>query len=112
MRRDDSERERGAPRGGRGGAGGRRGGGRDPEGRPVVQGRPRKTAEELDAEMTDYWGPGTVAPNAGGAMQGQGQNGFEKSNGAQTGVADANAGGSAGVTAPAAALDDDIDMIE
>ncbi|KAK8155335.1 hypothetical protein BKA80DRAFT_313348 [Phyllosticta citrichinensis] len=42
----------------------RRGGGRggrprgDDDGRPVVQGRPRKTQEELDAEMEDYWGVG------------------------------------------------------
>lgn len=28
----------------------------DEEGRPLVGGRPRKTAEELDAEMNDYWG--------------------------------------------------------
>lgn len=28
----------------------------DDEGRPLVGGRPRKTAEELDAEMADYWG--------------------------------------------------------
>jgi len=28
---------------------------KDVEGHPIVQGRPRKTAEELDAEMTDYW---------------------------------------------------------
>jgi hypothetical protein len=35
----------------------------------LVQGRPRKTAEELDAEMTDYWnggeaGNGTKRVNA------------------------------------------------
>ena len=28
----------------------------DDEGRPMVGGRPRKTAEELDAEMENYWG--------------------------------------------------------
>lgn len=66
-------RRRGTPRGGRGE--GRRPGERreerggraareprearkrtDEEGRPLVGGRPRKTAEELDAEMNDYWG--------------------------------------------------------
>ena len=31
-------------------------GGRDGEGHKMVNGRPRKTAEELDAEMDDYWG--------------------------------------------------------
>jgi THO complex subunit 4 len=42
----------------------------DGEGRPLVGGRPRKTAEELDAEMADYWGGGagngsaTAAPVA------------------------------------------------
>lgn len=42
----------------------RRGGGRggrprgDDDGRPVIQGRPRKTQDELDAEMEDYWGVG------------------------------------------------------
>ncbi|RMD40448.1 hypothetical protein DV735_g4706, partial [Chaetothyriales sp. CBS 134920] len=31
-------------------------GGRDPNRPPMVGGRPRKTQEELDAEMDDYWG--------------------------------------------------------
>jgi THO complex subunit 4 len=54
------------PRGGRTDSGRRPGarreqsnqqrGGRDDNGRMTVQGRPRKTAEELDAEMADYWG--------------------------------------------------------
>lgn len=66
-RRPGAKREEGA-----GGAGGR--GGRKPrtdeEGRPLVGGRPRKTAEELDAEMNDYWGganngDGDAAPAAG-----------------------------------------------
>ena len=44
-----------SPRRGRGGRG--RGRGRaDGDGHRIVGGRPRKTAEELDAEMTDYWG--------------------------------------------------------
>jgi THO complex subunit 4 len=29
---------------------------RDADGHLIVQGRPRKTAEELDEEMSDYWG--------------------------------------------------------
>ncbi|KAK3117954.1 hypothetical protein LTR53_000106 [Teratosphaeriaceae sp. CCFEE 6253] len=40
---------------GRGGAG-RRGGRAEAEGRPTGGPRPRKTAQELDAEMEDYWG--------------------------------------------------------
>ncbi|KAB8527823.1 hypothetical protein FH972_025474 [Carpinus fangiana] len=70
---------------------GRGGRARDTEGRPAGGGRPKKTAEELDAEMADYWGPG------GGAK-----------------TADANG---AAVAAPAEAqatpqVDGDIDMIE
>ncbi len=67
-------RRRGTPRGGRGE--GRRPGDRreerggrparkprtDEEGRSLVGGRPRKTAEELDAEMNDYWGSKGDAP--------------------------------------------------
>jgi len=44
--------------------------GRDDQGRPATQGRPRKTAEELDAEMADYWGTGNET--TGGANQGNG----------------------------------------
>ncbi|CAK4034052.1 serine arginine-rich splicing factor 7-like [Lecanosticta acicola] len=78
-------RRRGTPRGGAG----RRPGQRreearpprrprtDDDGRPLVGGRPRKTAEELDAEMADYWGgkeagngdaghPATEEANGGG----------------------------------------------
>ena len=43
----------------RGGGGGRRGDRRnrtDTSGQAVVNGRPRKTQEELDQEMDDYWG--------------------------------------------------------
>ncbi|KAK0353982.1 hypothetical protein LTR94_014389 [Friedmanniomyces endolithicus] len=46
--REDSVRGRGG--------GGRRGGRGDGEGRPTRGARPRKTAQELDAEMEDYWG--------------------------------------------------------
>ncbi|KAJ9612407.1 hypothetical protein H2200_004004 [Cladophialophora chaetospira] len=35
---------------------------KDPEGHRLVGGRPRKTAEELDAEMDDYWGGGVNDP--------------------------------------------------
>lgn len=55
----------------------------------MVGGRPRKTAEELDAEMADYWGKSADEPKA---------NGMDATNGSSK-VAAAN-------------LDDDIDMIE
>ncbi|EPS37896.1 hypothetical protein H072_8517 [Dactylellina haptotyla CBS 200.50] len=53
----ERERHRG-DRGGRGGRGGGGRGGRNNEGEEKTGGtnRPRKTAEELDAEMNDYWG--------------------------------------------------------
>ena len=38
---------------------GRRGPRKDEQGHDVVGGRPRKTMEELDAEMADYWGEDT-----------------------------------------------------
>ncbi|KAM3416640.1 THO complex subunit 4-B [Cercospora zeina] len=79
-------RRRGGGPGGRGG--GRRPGERreerggrparkartDDEGRQLVGGRPRKTAEELDAEMNDYWGnKGEAAEsNGNGAANGGG----------------------------------------
>lgn len=66
------------------GRGGRRGR-TDDDGRPLVGGRPRKTAEELDAEMEDYWGSK--------------KDGDAKANGA-------------GAAAAAPAAEDDIDMIE
>ncbi|OJJ95327.1 hypothetical protein ASPACDRAFT_82172 [Aspergillus aculeatus ATCC 16872] len=87
------------PANGGGGGGGRRQQGerdtRGGEGRRTANGRPRKTQEELDAEMDDYWG----------------------------GAANAGAGAADNLTVPdepqqiapasaAAAGDDDIDMIE
>lgn len=60
-----ARREERTGRGGRGGRGGRDN--QDTEGRPVVQGRPRKTAEELDAEMDTYWNSNEV--NGGQAAQ-------------------------------------------
>ncbi len=59
------------------------------EGRVAGQSRPRKTAEELDAEMEDYWGP-----------KGEGNDG-----------AAAHVNGNAS-TAAAARVDEDVDMIE
>ncbi|PNS20219.1 hypothetical protein CAC42_5669 [Sphaceloma murrayae] len=49
----ESGRRPGERAGGRGGRGGRK---TDESGRPLVGGRPKKTQEELDAEMNDYWG--------------------------------------------------------
>lgn len=74
-----------------------RGGGRgqkEGEGRPGP--RPKKTAEELDAEMEDYFGGGGGAAENNGAAQQQ------------------NGGGAApaATSALAAVGDDDIDMIE
>lgn len=62
-------------------------GNRDGEGQRMGNGRPRKTAEELDAEMDDYWG-------SSGAAQTESGNG--------TGAA----------TTSTAPVGDDIDMIE
>ncbi|KAK6414193.1 hypothetical protein LTR95_017774 [Oleoguttula sp. CCFEE 5521] len=86
-RRPGARREegtRGGGRGGRGTDGAPRGGGR----------RGVKTAEQLDAEMDDYFGGGGGAQN-GGAEKTQ--------NGSTTAAA---------MTATAAPVDDDIDMIE
>ena len=90
-------RERGGRRPGarreESGRGGGRGGRRE-DGKPAGGPRPKKTAEELDAEMEDYFGGG------GGAA------GAETNNGQQQN------GGGAAPAAPAAVGDDDIDMIE
>lgn len=83
-------------------SGGRRAGGRDNRsrtengGRRTVNGRPRKTQEELDQEMEDYWGGGNA-----GAQTSEAQPVQEPSQQADVPSA----------PAPAAA-DDDIDMIE
>ncbi|PSK60844.1 hypothetical protein B9Z65_994 [Elsinoe australis] len=58
----------------RGGRGGRR---TDEAGRPVVGGRPKKTQEELDAEMNDYWGGDK------GAQNGKAEDGAEQTAPAQ-----------------------------
>ena len=73
---------------------GRSGRGRGEErerGSRIVNGRPRKTQEELDREMEDYWGS-KVEEN--GAMNG-----------------DASVVRQEEVVAPAVVEDDDIDMI-
>jgi len=97
-RRGGGGRERGGRRPGarreESGRGGGRGGRRD-DGKPAGGPRPKKTAEELDAEMEDYFGGG----GGGGA-------GAETNNGQQQN------GGGAAPAAPAAVGDDDIDMIE
>ncbi|KAF2716298.1 RNA-binding domain-containing protein [Polychaeton citri CBS 116435] len=72
VRRRGTPREGGRRPGERSQRGGRRGGPKpDEEGRPPRGGRPRKTAEELDAEMADYFGKeqdkGNGAQNGGGA---------------------------------------------
>ncbi|KAK0659338.1 THO complex subunit 4D [Lasiodiplodia hormozganensis] len=104
---EDDGRRRSPPRrrGGGGREGGRRPGERrqqqprggkkgDEQGRQTAGGRPRKTVEELDAEMADYFGGGGDDQAAGG----------QASNGAsQAAAAPAN---------PAPVNDDDIDMVE
>lgn len=82
---------------------------RDEDGRPMVQGRPRKTAEELDAEMADYWGSAeggrtaAAGGNANGAAAGSGMVG---GSGVTNGAPEIR-----GATS-AVNVDDDIDMIE
>ena len=68
-----------------------RGSARDDDGRLIVQGRPRKTAQELDAEMEDYWGnKADAGPNS---------------------EVNKNTGAAASNTT-SKPVDDDIDMIE
>lgn len=65
IRRRGTPREAGRRPGVRREDSGRRGGRRgDAESRPTGGRRPRKTAEELDAEMNDYWGGAGGDPNA------------------------------------------------
>jgi len=99
-RRSPVPPRRGDGRRGGGGGGPRRPGerrrrspGRDADGHPIVQGRPRKTQEELDAEMADYWGKDDAKENGS----------------AETGAAHENPSQAATTVA---AADDDIDMIE
>lgn len=62
----------------------------------MVNGRPRKTQEELDQEMEDYWGANAEAGNEGVVHGAEAQNG----------------NGEALAPAVAAEDDGDIDMIE
>ena len=71
------------------GDGGGRGRGRERGGREAANRRPRKTQEDLDKEMEDYWGP---------TQQAEGQTATA---GTQNGV---------GTTLAPAAADEDIDM--
>ena len=86
---------------------GRRGGGADRDrgdGQRTVNGRPRKTQEELDQEMEDYWG---------NMKKDEGVNGAVQQNSSVNGFGGAVFAAPAVVaTASAAADDGDIDMIE
>ena len=86
-RRPGERRERGGDRPGRDG--------RDAEGHRLVNGRPRKTQEELDADMEDYWGKASMASMAR----------------TDTGAATNGAAPAAAVQATGTG-DEDIDMIE
>jgi THO complex subunit 4 len=65
----------------------RRSPGKETDGHPLVGGRPRKTQEELDAEMEDYWGAKEEAA---------------KQNGTKSAAPDT----------ASASVEDDVDMIE
>jgi len=45
---------------------------RDEQGHPLVQGRPRKTTDELDAEMAEYWADNKGDTASAGTMNGGG----------------------------------------
>ncbi|KAL2044001.1 hypothetical protein N7G274_003522 [Stereocaulon virgatum] len=90
-RRSPVSRNRSPIRGrGRGRGDDRERGERGQRGQRMVNGRPRKTQEELDKEMEDYWG----STRANGEANGE-----------------SNGGQQAEVPAAAAVEDDDIDMI-
>ena len=94
-RRGDSRRDGRRP-GERRDGGSRRGGRRDEaESTRLVNGRPRKTQEELDQEMEDYWGSGPKAANGNAEAAPPVAAAVEGFNGAA-----------------AATVDEDIDMIE
>ncbi|KAK6392291.1 hypothetical protein LTR65_003747 [Meristemomyces frigidus] len=90
-RRPGARREENG-RGGNGGGGGRRGGRTDEEGRPLVGGRPKKTAAELDAEMEDYWGS-KPAGQEEGAAKGKGAGAAPAANGSGNGSGNGNGNG-------------------
>ena len=88
-RRPGERRERG---GGSVRGGGRERSERGENGPRIVNGRPRKTQEELDAEMEDYWGSAQTADAAAPPA--------------------ASSSAPTAVPAAVAVADDDIDMIE
>ena len=86
-------------RGRRGGAERERG-----DGQRTANGRPRKTQEELDQEMEDYWGSQKKDEGVNGALQNGSANGFGGAVFAAPAVVS---------VAPEVVADDgDIDMIE
>ena len=93
-RRPGERRERGGGGGSDRGRGGRDRSERGENGGRMVNGRPRKTQEELDAEMEDYWGTANTAGGNAAVPAGP------------------NTGSQTAVPAAAAVADDDIDMIE
>ena len=90
-RRPGERRERGG--GVDRGRGGRERSERGEDGTRMVNGRPRKTQEELDAEMEDYWGTANTARGDAAAPAGHDSSRTD-------------------VPAAATVADDDIDMIE
>ncbi|THW91301.1 RNA-binding domain-containing protein, partial [Aureobasidium pullulans] len=95
-RRENGGRERGDRRGP---------GPKENDGRPTVKGRPKKTAEELDAEMDDYWGGGSAANEGSAVASGQNEPGREPQVSTIAGGENNNMGTTS--TAP----DDDIDLM-
>lgn len=83
------------------------GGYTDSDGHRLVGGRPRKTQEELDAEMEDYWG--NTAVTAGGAEGAAGAPASTVATDINSHPGSATAIQSTATNEPA---DDDIDMIE
>lgn len=101
----ESGRAPGARRDERPKRGGR--GGKDGEGRQTAQGRQRKTAEELDAEMDSYWNNGAAESNSGHAAEAfSAQNAGERQE--QIATAPQTANPMMGTTS---AADDDIDLM-
>ncbi|KAG9528898.1 RNA-binding domain-containing protein, partial [Aureobasidium melanogenum] len=106
-RRPGARRENTDRRGGGRERGDRRGPGpkKENDGRPMVQGRPRKTAEELDAEMDDYWGGGSAANEGSAVASGENEPGREPQVSTIAGGENNNMGTTS--TAP----EDDIDLM-
>lgn len=105
LRRDDrTDRER---RGGRGGRGGGRGGRRERATNSGTNGRARKTAEELDAEMNDYWEGNNAAPTGPAT----GPNPASVSGQVGAGHTTVSQGATAGSTTAPVNADDDLDLM-